>query len=276
MTPRLRPLLAAAVVGLLAVGVASASAAPVRKKSAPQFAPAASATIRPGVQTVTGRSQCTANLVFLDRAGTVYLGQSAHCAGTGPATETDGCTAASLPLGTPVRIAGASRPGVLVYSSWLAMARSGERDASTCANNDFALVRLDPADIGRTNPSLLFFGGPVALDTDGTRFGEPVVSYGNSSLRFGLTSTSPKRGVSVGTDSDGWRHSVYTVSPGILGDSGSAVLDGSGRAVGTLSTISSNGSNGVSDLAREIRYAASHGVPGLALVPGTERFRGIL
>lgn len=272
MTPRLRPLLSAVVVGLLAVGVATASAGP----TSPKFAPASTATVKPGVQTVTGKSQCTANFVFLDAAGTVYLGQSAHCSATGLATETNGCKAASLPLGTPVQVRGASRPGVLAYSSWLAMARSGEQDLSTCRNNDFALVRLDPADVSRTNPSLPFFGGPVALDVDGTRFGEQVVSYGSSSLRFDLSSTSPKRGISRGTDSNGWRHSVHTVTPGIPGDSGSAVLDGTGRAVGTLSTLSADSSNGVSDLARQIAYAASHGVPGLTLVPGTERFRGFL
>ncbi|MCW2567634.1 MAG: hypothetical protein JWN54_1731, partial [Mycobacterium sp.] len=39
---------------------------------------------------------------FTGGDGTVYLGQAAHCAGTGAATETNGCTAASRPLGTPV------------------------------------------------------------------------------------------------------------------------------------------------------------------------------
>jgi hypothetical protein len=116
----------------------------------------------------------------------------------------------------------------------------------------------------------------VALDTDGTGFGEQVVSYGNSNLRFGLTSTSPKRGVSLGSAREGWTHSVYTATPGIPGDSGSAVLDGSGRALGTLSTLSALGSNGVSDLSHEIAYARGHGVPGLTLALGTERFRGVL
>ena len=269
-----RPLISCAVVALLATG-ATAAAAPAEKRS-PQFAPAASATVKPGVQTVTGNNQCTANFVFLDAAGTVYLGQSAHCASTSGPTVVDGCRGVSLPLGTPVRVSGASLPGVLAYSSWIAMQSAGEQDASTCLNNDFALIRLDPADVGRTNPSVPFFGGPVALDTDGTQQGEQVVTYGNSSLRFGLTSTSPKRGISTGTSGQGWRHTVYTVSPGIPGDSGSPVLDGAGRAIGTLSTISALGSNGVSDLARQIAYAAGHGVPGLTLVPGTERFRGFL
>ena len=40
--------------------------------------------------------------------GSTYIGQAAHCASTGAATDTDGCLAASLPLGTPVEVTGAS------------------------------------------------------------------------------------------------------------------------------------------------------------------------
>ena len=277
----LRPLIAGAAVAALALGAATggALAAPAPAKKSPAFAAAATATVFPGVQTVTDGAQCTANFVFTDGTGAVYLGQSAHCAGTGGATETNGCLAGSLPLGTRVDVAGASRPGALVYSSWLAMQQAKEKDENACEYNDFALVRVDPSDIGRTNPSVPVFGGPVGLDTDGTRAGDPVVSYGNSGLRFGLRATSPKRGVSLGTGFEGWTHTVYTATPGIPGDSGSGVLDAAGRAVGTLSTVNVlpyTGSNGVSDLAREVSYARSHGMPGLTLVPGTEPFAGIL
>ena len=275
----LRALIATSVVAVLAVAGASASAAPAPAKKRPAFASAATATVTPGVQTVTGGSQCTANFVFTDKAGAVYIGQSAHCAGTGGATETDGCLAGSLKLGTPVQVDGASKPGTLVYSSWVAMQAAKEKDETACAYNDFALVRLDPSDIGRTNPSVPVFGGPVGLDSDGTSVGEQVVSYGNSSLRFGLESTSPKRGISLGDTFGGWTHTVYTATPGIPGDSGSGVLDAAGRAIGSLSTVAVlpyPGSNGVSDLAHQIAYARSHGVPGLALVPGTESFAGVL
>ena len=277
----LRPLLASAAVAVLAIGAATggATAAPSPANKRPAFASAASATVFPGVQTVTGAAQCTANFVFTDGTGAVYLGQSAHCASTSGPTETNGCLAGSLPLGTRVAVDGASRPGVLVYSSWLAMQKAKEKDPDTCEYNDFALIRLDPADIGRTNPSVPVFGGPVGLDTDGTSVGERVVSYGNSSLRLGLSSTSPKRGVSLGDAFGGWSHTVYTATPGISGDSGSGVMDGAGRAVGTLSTVAVlpyPGSNGVSDLSRQLAYARGHGVPGLALVPGTEPFTGVL
>jgi hypothetical protein len=274
----LRPVLACAVVALLTGGAVTAGvqAAPAKKRQ-PAFAAADRATVTPGVQTVTGGSQCTANFVFTDGTGAVYLGQSAHCASTSGSTDTDGCMAGSLPLGTPVRVTGAAKPGTLVYSSWLAMQRAREQDPNACSYNDFALIRLDPSDVGRTNPSVPVFGGPVGLDTDGTSAAEPVLTYGSSSLRFGLQDTSPKRGVSLGDTAGGWSHTVYTATPGIPGDSGSGVLDGAGRAIGTLSTLAAlpyPGSNGVSDLAHEIAYARSHGVPGLALVPGTEPFAG--
>jgi hypothetical protein len=273
-SPR-RPLLAAlvATAGLLAVlGVGSA---PVDAE--PVWAPEATAAIHPGVQTDTAGGQCTANFIFT--SGTdVYIGQAAHCSGTGGATETDGCLAGSLPLGTPVTIEGASRPGTLAYSSWITMQQGGETDPDTCAYNDFALIRIDPADVASVNPTIPHWGGPMGLDTNGTAAGERVYSYGNSSLRFGITQLSPKTGVSLGSGG-GWSHDVYTVSPGIPGDSGSAFLSSTGQAMGTLSTLQIAplpAGNGVGDLAHELAYAQSH-VPALAdlaLVSGTRAFNG--
>ncbi|MCW3008457.1 MAG: hypothetical protein JWP17_3083 [Solirubrobacterales bacterium] len=239
------------------------------------WAPAAGAPIHPGVQTDTAGGQCTANFIFTDATST-YIGQAAHCSSTGQATETDGCTSQSLPLGTPVTVDGASRPGVLAYNSWLAMQAAGESDPDTCAYNDLALVRLDPADVASVNPSIPFWGGPTGLDSGGTRAGDRVVSYGNSSLRQGITQLSPKEGASLGDDGGGWSHTVYTVTPGIPGDSGSAFLDGSGRALGVLSTVAIAplaASNGVGDVAREIAWANAHG-QSISLVSGTEPFRG--
>jgi hypothetical protein len=83
-----------------------------------------------------------------------------------------------------------------------------------------ALVRLDPADAGRVNPSIPFWGGPVGLSASGTALGDTVYSYGNSSLRGGIAQLSPKRGTSLGDSGAGWSHDVFTVTPGIPGDSG--------------------------------------------------------
>ena len=54
--------------------------------------------------------------------------------------------------------------------------------------------------------------------------------------------------------------------------SGSAFLDASGNALGTRSTVSATGSNGVGNLAQEFAYARSHGFRSLTLVEGTEAF----
>jgi hypothetical protein len=221
--------------------------------------------------TFTGGAPCTANFVFTDPSGT-YLGQAAHCASTGAATETDGCLAPSLPLGTPVDVAGYT--GQVVYSSWLAMKAAGERDANTCAFNDLALIKLPADAVATTNPSVPFFGGPVGLGA-GTTSGESVYSYQNSSLRLGLSPLSPKRGVSLGDTGGGWSTTVYTLTPGIPGDSGSGFLDSAGRAFGVLSTVAVLPlplSNGVGNLAREVAYAQSHGFPSLSLAVGTEPF----
>ena len=116
------------------------------------IAPAgASATVTPGVQTVTEGAQCTANFIFRD-GGETYVGQAAHCSGTGAATDTDGCDSGSLPIGTPVEVSGATQPGTLVYNSWITMQQSGESNADVCAYNDLALVKLEPADAAAVEP----------------------------------------------------------------------------------------------------------------------------
>jgi hypothetical protein len=260
-----------------------------RTNVAVAWAPADTATITPGVQTYTEGAQCTANFVFTDGAGKVYIGQAAHCAGTGGATETNGCDSGSLPLGTRVTLArGGSLAsegeevgqGTLVYSSWLTMQQRNETDENACNYNDFALIEIDAEDVANVNPSVPFWGGPVALNSDGTEAGESVYSYGNSSLRGGVEELSPKQGTSLGTDSEGWNHQVYTVTPGIPGDSGSAFLDSEGNALGTLSTVQLAplaGSNGVSDLPRELAYAQDFGgFSGLTLAAGTEPFAPVL
>jgi hypothetical protein len=252
-----------AALAVLAIAPTAASA----------WAPANQATIHPGVQTITSGGQCTSNFVYQDGSN-VYLGQAAHCSGTGAATETNGCDSGSQPLGTAVEIEGANQPGTMVYNSWLAMQSAGETDADTCAYNDLALVRVSPADVANVNPSVPGFGGPTGVGSWGGA-GSTVYTYGNSSLRGGVTALSPKQGVVVQNGPSGWTHDVYTATPGIPGDSGSGFLNASGAAIGVLSTVQLAplaGSNGVGDLGKELAYARSHGFGGLQLVPGTEPF----
>jgi hypothetical protein len=256
-----------------ALGVVFVLAA-IAPAAASAWAPAASATVHPGVQVFTAGAQCTSNFVYSDGTN-VYLGQAAHCSGTGAATDTNGCDSASLPIGTPVTITGASRPGTLVYNSWLTMQARGEKDPDTCDFNDLALIKVDPADVGNVNPSVPGFGGPNGVG-GASSTGDQVYSYGNSELRAGITLLSPKQGIVVQTQGNGWSRDVYTVTPGIPGDSGSGFLNASGQGIGILSTVQLAplaASNGVGDLGRELAYMHAFSSFGAVnLVNGTEPF----
>jgi hypothetical protein len=270
---------AGALVVPLAGTAPSAAAAPAAGSPVVTgWAPAGSAGIHPGVVTETpGGGTCTTNFVFT-HGSRVLLGQAAHCAGTGGTTETDGCASATAPVRTPVTIRGSDgrdRMGTMVYSSWVMMQREGESNPDLCAFNDFALVELSTADAADVNPSVPFFGGPTGLHEGDLPPGSPVLSYGNSTTRMGVEALRPKVGTTAATVGGGLGHEVYTVSPGIPGDSGSGYLTPDGEAVGVLSTLNLAPlpvSNGMTNLARAMRYAAAHGFDGLALEPGTEPF----
>lgn len=244
----------------------------------PSWASLDAAAIHPGIQTFTEGAQCTANFVFWAANGTghdLYVGQAAHCAATGAATDTNGCTADSLPLGTQVDL-GTGHPGVLAYSSWLAMQEAGTDPAAPeCFGNDVALVRIDEADEASVSPEVPFFGGPTGLtDVGALGTGDEVYSFGNSGLRAGIEPVlSWKHGTVV--SADGWVADVYTATPGVPGDSGSGFLTAEGGAWGILSTVAVLPlplSNQVSGLAPALDYAAAHGGPSVVL--GTAPWAG--
>lgn len=239
----------------------------------PAAAAAGGPPIHPGVQTFTRGAQCTSNFVF-KRGRSTFIGQAAHCSGTGAADETDGCKARSLPLGTKVVVDGARDPGTLAYNSWLTMQRVGERGEETCAYNDLALVKLSRFDARRVDPSIPRYGGPRGIGDAAS--GQRVYTYGSSSLRAGSNALSPKTGRVISRSPGGWSYDVYTATPGIPGDSGSAFLNERGQALGVLSTVALAplaGSNGVGSIAKELAYARSHGLPRLRLLDGTAPFR---
>lgn len=271
---------AAATVGVVALAmiVAPIATAAPDEGSGNGQAPAKSLAIRPGVVTESGGGGggCTSNFIFTSGDRT-FIGQAAHCAGTGDATETNGCNSGSAPIGTVVVIKandGTDRVGKLAYSSWLTMQKIGETDVNACQFNDFALVELSAADKADINPTVPFFGGPTGLDRGGVAEGEQVFSYGNSPLRQGVSELSPKSGQNVGDFGGGWSHEVVTpLTPGVPGDSGSGFLDSDGDAMGVLSTLNLAplpGTNGVVDMAMALDYANAHGDLGkIELVLGT-------
>ena len=293
-----RAVLALVAAGLLTLGLLSApqatahvSAPAASSTRVQQWATPARAKITPGVMMYTAGAQCTSNFVFTDARGGVYVGYAAHCAGLGEATDTNGCDSRSLPLRSKVTfveggslVSGGTRlgGGRLVYSSWRTMKSLGTSDANACAYNDLALVKVNKSDVAKVNPSVPFFGGPTGLDTNGTAQGDRLYTYGNSSLRAGIAVLKPHFGYSLGdTSSDGgWSHPLYSLSPGVPGDSGSGFLSGSGKAIGVLSTIGLTPlplSNNIGDLAKELRFARQHsGIEGLRLTRGTQPFSGVL
>ncbi|HEY3604177.1 MAG TPA: trypsin-like peptidase domain-containing protein [Sporichthyaceae bacterium] len=261
---------------LLAATALSARPAGASTTPLPPWAPADRAKVHPGQVLDTKGSDCTSNFVFADAANHVYVGQAAHCSSEGNDVNVDGCKEKTLPLGTLVTVVESQIIGELAYNSWRTMQARHEPDQSACLDNDFALVRLPDADRAKVNPTVPFFGGPTAANTATVSAGDKLYAYGNTPLRGGIGMLSPKTGAVVMPVDDSWSYLTYFLSPGIPGDSGSAVLDAQGRALGVLSSLVTTptpGSNGVSDLQRMLAYAQDmSGIVGLRLVAGTKPF----
>lgn len=282
----------------------SASAAP-----GATFAPADRAAIGPGVQISTpvgnGAELCTANFLYTSGAGSdghedgsagehqsdaahtesdgraagapdgpVYIGTAAHCmAGEDAQSSVDGCKEPVMPEGIEVSILGRdgqTYKGTVAYNSWAVMQAEGESDPELCNLNDLSLIRIDDADVAKANPTVPGFGGPTALDTDGTRNGEKVFSYQPNQL----VATPNKQGISLGQPEGPRTHVVATVPPGVPGDSGSGYLDEHGKAFGVLSSLMTpTTTNGVADIAEALDYAADNGSIGrVSLIKGDAPF----
>ena len=54
-------------------------------------------------------------------------------------------------------------------------------------------MRIDPADVAKVNPSVPGFGGPTGVGGPSATVAD-VYSYGNSSLRGGVTQLQPQAG----------------------------------------------------------------------------------
>lgn len=240
----------------------------------PAVRPEASA-VGPGTVTeTTGAGLCTAGFV-LTGGGRTYLGQAAHCGGTGGETDTDGCTSATVPLGTPVLVHGrdGTVTGRLAWSSWNTMRARGETDPGICAYNDLALVELPARVADATGAAVPFFGGPDGVRTAPLAAGEPVYGLANPPGPDGVRAPAPRAGTAAGEVGGGWGHAVYTLTPGVAGESGSPLLDADGNAVGVLSSLTTTGDRAsieYADLSRALDYARrTGGPPGLAVATGT-------
>lgn len=234
-------------------------------RSYPPWPEPSQASVRPGVQIRSSSGQCTSNFLFRTPSNsTLMLGVAAHCVSENPRAG-DGCDPATEPFepGTEVRIDGASNRGVLVYSSWFTMQATEESDSDACRLNDFALIAIDQADRTSVHPALMHYGGPTALaGADSLSPGDKVLWYGNSGTRAGIDELQRNEGYVV--REDGSRGFVmYSATPGVPGDSGSAVIAEDGAAAGILSTVRiapESGSNGVALLEPALAYANQNGI----------------
>ena len=130
----------------------------------------------------------------------------------------------------------------------------------------------------KVNPSVPGFGGPTGIGQPRRHRLDTSTPTATRRCAAAVTQLSPKQGKVVDAlrPAAGARR-VYTVTPGIPGDSGSGVPQRDRRRrLGTLSTVAIAplaGSNGVGDLAKELAYCSATAAPAASVVNGTEPFQ---
>lgn len=265
-----RAIVAAAALTMAGTVVAVAAPADAgtssTARSAGRWAPAAKATIHPGVTVTMGGVSCVAGLVLAD-AHRVFLGMPASCSGVTGGDPVDGCSAANDPYGLPVKIQGARHDGKLVYSSFVEMQLRGERRPNRCANDSLTLVKIDRRDVKRTNPSLPVLGGPTKVARGSTAFPDQLTV---------LLSGAAAQAQATSTTAGGWAHGMMVGGHVDHTSVGSPVVNGSGAAVGMVTLVPFQGAAGettVSDLSRVLRVLRhTRGFGHVHLVKGTQPY----
>ena len=253
---------AALTLGLSGLGAASQAGA----ATTVHWAPAATATVHPGVQVDIAGVKCVAGFVMTD-GHRAFIAVPGSCAGVDDGAPTDGCTAAQVPYGLKVTVQGARFKARMAYSSYTEMQLRGTKAANKCANNALVLLRLDDRDIKRTNPSLPPpTGGPTGLATSAPSQGETLTAYING---------APTQAMALQTSAAGWAYSVQPSGPVPATQLGSPVLNTNGRAVGMVTLVAQlqGGPVTVSSLAKEIAFLQTvRGFGTVHLARGTRKF----
>ena len=195
------------------------SVLPPPAQAAPQWAPAATAAIHPGTMMYTAGAQCTANFVYTDGSGRVYVGYAAHCAGTGTATDTNGCHRLA-PARDPRHLQQGRQPRARAPSSATAPSSTPPGGhARTWAPPTRTPVptttwpwsrSLPPTSRRSTRRSRS--GWPDRRRHRWHRGRRPGLHLRQLQPAVGITQLSPKTGISLGDDAadGGWSHPLYT------------------------------------------------------------------
>lgn len=230
-----------------------------------------------------GEAGCTANFVWRDGAGQLYLGAAGHCflgsdtAAGGTAFEGDGPSLTDRTVracidctfGGASALVGGLR-GTVVELGDIVYARQAADDG-TEVGFDFGLVEVPPAAEELVDASMPTWGGPTA--TGAISAGDTLVQYGNGVGTGETVATKSRTG--VGTSSDGEAGSWLAALPAAQGDSGSAVQVGqpseSGlagvEAAGVLTHLTATGTAGT-NVEKCVQLAADDAGLGIEVVLG--------
>jgi hypothetical protein len=242
---RLTSTLTGAALALTAWVAAPAAVGANVAAASPQWAPATSAKVHPGMVIEIASVKCIVGFVLTD--GTrVFLAIPASCTGVSAGQPPDGCSEAQVPVGLPITVPGAQHKGRLVYSSFTQMQLSGETRANRCAANNMSLIRLDARDVRRTNPSVPLLGGPTGVAWTAPAEGDQLHAY------IKTTATA----VAMQAQRGGWAEQILPATQVSATDVGSPVLTDSGRALGMVSIVQQiqGGPITVSRLDHELAY----------------------
>jgi hypothetical protein len=196
--------------------------------SVPPFGLTPCEGVRPGATVITAGQNCTLNFLFKGSDGGTYAGTAGHCAddvletrtwepGTGPL--------ATIPTGqSDINIITEPHKAV---GRWVFKTHEGDWREAT----DFGLIRID--DEVTLDPEMCHFGGPTGINAETTSEPTQLHHYGNG--RGFREGPRARTAIAPFGFPDSWH--VFAYGAAAPGDSGSGVIDPSGRAVGVLVAV---------------------------------------
>lgn len=175
----------------------------------------------------SGTAGCTANFVWRDSGGALYLGAAGHCflPDSADASQSAGgsygasgvTTKACLDCTFGGTTALSGLRGQVVELGEVVYARQSQDGVDV--GNDFGLVRIPTEAEDLVSPAMPTWGGPS--ETGFVDGGETLVQYGNGVATGETAATKSRTGVGVSNDQD--VGSWVAELPAAPGDSGSAV-----------------------------------------------------